>query len=232
MIGGVCGGLGRYVGIDPIIFRIVLAALAMFGGVGLLLYALAWLLVPEEGSDTSELHRLFQGHPSPLPIIAAIVIGFLGLLAFIDVVNHRPAGQFALLLIVLAVVAVIALTRRAGDAPPTATAFGTPPTYTPPMYTPAASSAAIRGSPVGLIRGFAAVDSIRGFAAVGWHSRLRRSRLDSRRRRRSTRCRSDRLPATRRPARCTHRRRMCHHRPSHRGRRRSSGLSRSVWASS
>jgi len=69
MIGGVCGGLGRYAGIDPIIFRIVLAALAIFGGVGLLIYALAWLLIPDEGTDTSELHRLFQGHASPLPIV-------------------------------------------------------------------------------------------------------------------------------------------------------------------
>jgi phage shock protein PspC (stress-responsive transcriptional regulator) len=172
MIGGVCGGLGRYAGIDPIIFRIVLAALAIFGGVGLLLYALAWLLVPEEGSDTSELHRLFQGHASPLPIIAAIVIGFLGLLAFVDVVKHRPAGQFALLLIVLAVVAVIALTRRAGTAPPAATAFGTPPTYTPPMYTPppppqyaAAQYAAPQYSPPPQSAPFAAPPQSAPFAA-------------------------------------------------------------------
>jgi phage shock protein PspC (stress-responsive transcriptional regulator) len=136
MIGGVCGGLGRYAGIDPIIFRIVLAALAVFGGLGLLLYALAWLLMPEEGTDTSELHRLFQGHASPWPIIAAIVIGFLGLVVFADVVKHRPAGQFAVILIVLAVIAVIAMTRRTGNAPANAIPFGTPPTYAPPSYAP------------------------------------------------------------------------------------------------
>jgi phage shock protein PspC (stress-responsive transcriptional regulator) len=142
MIGGVCGGLGRYAGIDPIIFRIVLAALAIFGGVGLLIYALAWLLIPEEGTDTSELHRLFQGHASPLPIIAAIVIGFIGVLALGDVAYHGPSGRFAVILIVIAVVAVIAITRRAGNAPPTAGAFASPPQYTPPpasappMYTP------------------------------------------------------------------------------------------------
>jgi phage shock protein PspC (stress-responsive transcriptional regulator) len=135
MIGGVCGGLGRYAGIDPIIFRIVLAALAVFGGIGLLLYALAWLLMPEEGSDTSELHRLLQGHASPWPIIGAIALGFLGLVAFADVVKHRPGGQFGVLLIVLAVVAVIAFTRRTRHTPPPA--FATPPTYSPPpAYTP------------------------------------------------------------------------------------------------
>jgi phage shock protein PspC (stress-responsive transcriptional regulator) len=145
MIGGVCGGLGRYAGIDPIIFRIVLAALAIFGGVGLLIYALAWLLIPDEGTDTSELHRLFQGHASPLPIVAAIVIGFIGVLALGDVAYHGPSGRFAVILIVIAVVAVIAITRRAGNAPTqyaaqaqyTAPAqYTPPPPYAPPMYTP------------------------------------------------------------------------------------------------
>ena len=48
---GVAGGLGRYAGIDPLIFRILFVVLAVFGGSGLLLYALGWLLVPEDGED-------------------------------------------------------------------------------------------------------------------------------------------------------------------------------------
>ena len=66
MIAGVCGGLGRYTGVDPIIFRIVLATLAIFGGVGLVLYALAWLLVPDEATGTSEAERLRGAHRNPL----------------------------------------------------------------------------------------------------------------------------------------------------------------------
>ncbi|HEY3926056.1 MAG TPA: PspC domain-containing protein [Acidothermaceae bacterium] len=130
MIGGVCGGLGRYVGIDPIIFRIVLAALAIFGGVGLLLYALGWLLIPEDGTDVSELHRLFQGHPSPAPIVAAIVVGVIGVITVTEVAYHRR-GRFEVLLIVLAVVAVVALTSRSRGVPPTPFTpqppYGTPP---------------------------------------------------------------------------------------------------------
>ncbi len=130
MIGGVCGGLGRYVGIDPIIFRIVLAALAIFGGVGLLLYALAWLLIPDDGTDVSELHRLFQGHPSPAPVIAAIVVGVIGVITVTEIAYHRR-GRFEVLLIVLAVVAVVALTSRSRGIPP-ATAVTPPPYGTPP----------------------------------------------------------------------------------------------------
>jgi phage shock protein PspC (stress-responsive transcriptional regulator) len=48
MIGGVAGGLGRYFGIDPIIFRIAAVALAFAGGAGLLVYIAAMLLIPEE----------------------------------------------------------------------------------------------------------------------------------------------------------------------------------------
>ncbi|HEY5050812.1 MAG TPA: PspC domain-containing protein, partial [Acidothermaceae bacterium] len=131
MIGGVCGGLGRYVGIDPIIFRIVLAALAIFGGVGLLLYALAWLLIPEDGTDLSELHRLVQGHPSPAPIIAAIVVGVLGVITVTEVAYHRR-GRFEVLLIVVAVIAVIAMSSRSRGMPPTTASYMPPPPYAPP----------------------------------------------------------------------------------------------------
>jgi phage shock protein PspC (stress-responsive transcriptional regulator) len=48
LIGGVAGGLGRYFGIDPIIFRIAFVALAFFGGTGLFLYLAMWLFVPVE----------------------------------------------------------------------------------------------------------------------------------------------------------------------------------------
>ena len=131
MIGGVCGGLGRYVGIDPIIFRIVLAALAIFGGIGLLLYALCWLLIPDDGTDVSELHRLFQGRPSPAPIIAAIVVGVLGVITVTEVAYHRR-GRFEVLLIVVAVIAVIAMTGRSRGVPPASAPFAPPP-FSPPQ---------------------------------------------------------------------------------------------------
>lgn len=46
MLGGVCGGIGRYFGIDPTLVRIGFVALALFGGTGLIVYAAALLLVP------------------------------------------------------------------------------------------------------------------------------------------------------------------------------------------
>jgi phage shock protein PspC (stress-responsive transcriptional regulator) len=48
VLGGVCGGLGDYFNIDPIIFRIAAVALMLAGGAGLLVYLAMLVLVPEE----------------------------------------------------------------------------------------------------------------------------------------------------------------------------------------
>jgi phage shock protein PspC (stress-responsive transcriptional regulator) len=49
LIGGVCGGLGRYFNIDPTLVRIGMVALALLGGTGLVVYAAALILVPSDG---------------------------------------------------------------------------------------------------------------------------------------------------------------------------------------
>jgi phage shock protein C len=53
VIAGVCGGLGRYLGIDPVMLRIAFVLLVVTGGVGILLYLIAWIAIPEqtEGED-------------------------------------------------------------------------------------------------------------------------------------------------------------------------------------
>jgi phage shock protein PspC (stress-responsive transcriptional regulator) len=48
VVGGVCGGMGRYFNVDPLFFRIGAVALAFVGGAGLLLYLAALVLVPSE----------------------------------------------------------------------------------------------------------------------------------------------------------------------------------------
>ena len=45
MVAGVAGGLARMLRVDPILIRIAFVVLALFGGSGILLYALGWLLL-------------------------------------------------------------------------------------------------------------------------------------------------------------------------------------------
>lgn len=46
MLGGVCGGLANYLGVDATLVRIITAAIVIFTGVGPIAYILAWVLMP------------------------------------------------------------------------------------------------------------------------------------------------------------------------------------------
>ena len=47
-IAGVCGGLGIYFGVDPVILRIIWVALVLGAGAGLVAYLIFWIVVPQE----------------------------------------------------------------------------------------------------------------------------------------------------------------------------------------
>ncbi|MDZ7671338.1 MAG: PspC domain-containing protein [Halanaerobiales bacterium] len=47
VIGGVCGGIGEYFGIDPVIARIILLLLFFVGGIGFITYIIALIIIPE-----------------------------------------------------------------------------------------------------------------------------------------------------------------------------------------
>ncbi len=53
VIGGVCGGLGEYLGIDAGLVRIFFVLLGIGRGVGVLIYLLLWLLIPREDVETA-----------------------------------------------------------------------------------------------------------------------------------------------------------------------------------
>lgn len=50
VIAGVCGGLGEYFNIDPTIIRIIFILITIFGGSGILIYIILWLVIPSESN--------------------------------------------------------------------------------------------------------------------------------------------------------------------------------------
>ena len=48
VVAGVAGGLGRYLGIDPVILRIAFVVLTLAGLAGILVYIIGWIAIPEE----------------------------------------------------------------------------------------------------------------------------------------------------------------------------------------
>lgn len=53
MIAGVCAGLAEHFGVDVNLVRLGFAVFTIFFGVGVLIYLAAWVILPEEGEDTS-----------------------------------------------------------------------------------------------------------------------------------------------------------------------------------
>ena len=61
VLAGVAGGLGHYFSTDPVLFRVLFAVGAFFGGAGVLAYVLCWALLPEEGAVDPPIDRVVDG---------------------------------------------------------------------------------------------------------------------------------------------------------------------------
>jgi phage shock protein PspC (stress-responsive transcriptional regulator) len=62
IIFGVCGGLGEYFEVDPIIVRLIFVLFTITGGVGLILYFAMALIIPsEEGTKKASIGEEVQG---------------------------------------------------------------------------------------------------------------------------------------------------------------------------
>jgi phage shock protein PspC (stress-responsive transcriptional regulator) len=125
-VAGVCAGLARAWNIDPVILRVGVAALALTGGAGVVLYLAGWLLMPREGQQRTAPpdaavenvafeNRTFDNKPShdtgtpdapgsPSRVTslvrgataAVLVLICIGLLARIKPVHAAPAIVMAL----------------------------------------------------------------------------------------------------------------------------------------
>src|SRR5687768_9478367 len=73
VVAGVCSALGRRLGIDPIILRVGFVAAAAAGGTGIVLYLLAWVLIPDEGSGPPAVARL-AGRRETWLVVGGIVL--------------------------------------------------------------------------------------------------------------------------------------------------------------
>jgi phage shock protein PspC (stress-responsive transcriptional regulator) len=64
VVAGVCAGLAAYFGVDPTLVRLAFALLTLFGGLGVLLYLGAWVVIPDEVDGTSIAETIVNKRPS------------------------------------------------------------------------------------------------------------------------------------------------------------------------
>ena len=90
-IAGVCAGLGEYFDIDPIIFRLCFLFSVFFGGVGILVYIVMWILLPQQQGAAGQSGATIRLHLSNTDKMTAGVCGGLGENAALDPVLFRIA---------------------------------------------------------------------------------------------------------------------------------------------
>jgi signal transduction histidine kinase len=81
VLGGVCAGLGRHLGVDPLIVRVAFVAAATAGGVGVALYLLAWAFVPAGDAPAAAL-RLRTGRGAVEIALGVALLALSALLTF------------------------------------------------------------------------------------------------------------------------------------------------------
>lgn len=66
VIAGVAGGLGEYFSIDPTLVRLVFILLTIFGGSGILIYLIFWLIMPKNDAKDSTVQSTIEGNISDM----------------------------------------------------------------------------------------------------------------------------------------------------------------------
>ena len=84
MLAGVSGGLARYFEIHPAVFRVGFVVLTLLGGAGILIYAAAALVIPDEGKEDSVATAALRNRrdrPWPLIGLGLLAVAFAILLS-------------------------------------------------------------------------------------------------------------------------------------------------------
>jgi phage shock protein PspC (stress-responsive transcriptional regulator) len=111
MVAGVCGGLARYFDIHPAFYRVGFVVLTLLGGAGILIYAAAALVIPDEGKEDSVATAALRNRRDrPWPLIGLALVG----VAVASLLSHAtlwPHGD-AWVILLIAGAAILWITRH------------------------------------------------------------------------------------------------------------------------
>jgi len=111
MVAGVCGGLARYFDIHPVFYRVGFVVLTLLGGAGILIYAAAALVIPDEGKEDSVATAALRNRRDrPWPLIGLALVG-VALATLLSRATLWPHGD-AWILLLLAGAAILWITRH------------------------------------------------------------------------------------------------------------------------
>ncbi|MFG1950088.1 PspC domain-containing protein [Micromonospora sp. NPDC048830] len=162
-LAGVCAAIGRATNTDPVLWRVLLAVLGFFGGIGILVYVTAWLIIPGEGDTASPVESMLGRGRSSMSPVTVIVLSILVAVSFGYIVTD--AFRAVLLGAAILVGGALLLNRDQGAAARAAQTHpgpvpgpgvppATPPGPVPPVswpapgvFTPPAGASPVYGQP-------------------------------------------------------------------------------------
>ncbi|RSM51212.1 hypothetical protein DMB66_42515 [Actinoplanes sp. ATCC 53533] len=140
-VAGVAGAIGNATNTDPVLWRVLLAVLGFFGGVGVLIYLVGWLLIPAEGDTASPIESLLGRGRSTTAPLSIVLLGGAAALTFAFIV--RDGFRATLLAAAVLICGGLLLRRNSrNNASATASAPGAAPGPTPGNTPDAATGAA------------------------------------------------------------------------------------------
>ena len=79
MLAGVCGGLAEYLGVDPVWVRLGTVLSTLVWGLGLILYAILWITLPEQAEEEGgpEGSAMASENPRAVAGVLLLVLGLL-----------------------------------------------------------------------------------------------------------------------------------------------------------
>lgn len=123
MVAGVAGGLARYFDIHPAFYRVGFVVLTLLGGAGIIIYAAAALVMPDEGrEDSVATAALRDRRDRPWPLIGLALVAVAGVV-LLSRATLWPHGD-AWVLLLLAGGVILWVTRH-GTTTDTVAADGT-----------------------------------------------------------------------------------------------------------
>ncbi|MDM4720725.1 PspC domain-containing protein [Micromonospora sp. WMMA1363] len=144
-LAGVCAAIGRATNTDPVLWRVLLAVLGFFGGIGILVYVSAWLIIPGEGDSASPVESMLGRGRSSMSPVTVIVLSILVAVSFAFIVTD--AFRAVLLGAAILVCGALLLNRDRPAGPPVGAAppgpVAPPPGPVPPVSYPAPAGYAV-----------------------------------------------------------------------------------------
>ncbi|QNN49862.1 PspC domain-containing protein [Phycicoccus endophyticus] len=144
--GGVCAGLAAHYGVDPLLIRAAAIVLTIAGGIGVPVYLLLWLLLPDARGEVIAERALRHG--DAWAVVLALVTGVVVLGVLLSFLHDGSAwGAPLWLLVPVGLVGWFLATRSRGTSSPTGTVPPPPPAGSAQSVPPPAPSVRRRRLP-------------------------------------------------------------------------------------